>query len=199
MSILNGAATRTEKHSRHYNSLRSKAARRLSGLYLTWGANINAGCSSRFSHTFGYGSALQAASGEGHETVVRLLLGRGADCNALAENFYKYISALHAASENGHEATVRLLLGHGANVNAKVHNRFRQYGYGSALAAASGEGHKAIVQLLLDRGADVDGAALRAACRRIERDPMSPWYASSKVHGEIMRMLLDRGVTTIII
>jgi ankyrin repeat protein len=87
-----------------------------------------------------YGNALQAASVGGHNWIVELLLGKGADINAQAE---KYGSALQAASAEGNDRIVELLLGKGADVNA-------QGGYyGSALQAALVRGYDQIVELLL--------------------------------------------------
>jgi hypothetical protein len=101
------------------------------------GANVNA--QGEF-----YGNALQAASGRGHEAVVKLLLDAGADVNAQG-GFYG--NALQAASGRGLEAVVKLLLDAGANVNAQGGR------YGNALQAASTGGHEAVVKLLLDAGA----------------------------------------------
>ena len=96
-----------------------------------------------------YGTALQAASCRGYETVVQLLLKKGADVNAEGG---EYGTALQAASKNGHETVVQLLLKNGADVNAEGGE------YGSALEAAlKGEArfgpedepsYTAIVQLL---------------------------------------------------
>jgi ankyrin repeat protein len=57
-----------------------------------------------------YGSALQAASAEGQEAVVKLLLDKGADMNQVG----KYGSALQAASAGGQEIAVSLLHDKGA-------------------------------------------------------------------------------------
>ena len=110
-----------------------------------------------------YGNALQAASCQGHEGIVRLLLQSGADINARG-GFYG--NALQAASYHGHERTVRLLLQSGADSNA-------QGGYfGTALQAASFRGHERTVRLLLQSGADINaqggyfGTALQAASFR---------------------------------
>ncbi|KDR65435.1 hypothetical protein GALMADRAFT_148708 [Galerina marginata CBS 339.88] len=62
-----------------------------------------------------HGSALQAASEEGHEGVVKMLLEEGADVNALGG---WHGSALQAASEEGHEGVVKMLLENGADVDA---------------------------------------------------------------------------------
>ncbi|EMR87690.1 putative ankyrin repeat-containing protein [Botrytis cinerea BcDW1] len=94
-----------------------------------------------------YGNALQAASYEGHEAVVKLLLEAKADVNA--QGGY-YGNALQAASYEGNEAVVKLLLEAKADVNA-------QGGYyGNALQAASYEGNEAVVKLLLEAKADVN-------------------------------------------
>ena len=52
------------------------------------------------------------ASGYGHEKVVELLLGAGADVNAQGGG--EDGTALYAASRGGHEKVVELLLGKGA-------------------------------------------------------------------------------------
>ena len=61
-------------------------------------------------------SKLQAASNEGEEAIVKLLLENGADVNAKGGVFW---IALHAASQRGEEAIVKLLLENGAEVNAE--------------------------------------------------------------------------------
>lgn len=120
------------------------------------------------------GSALRVAAAEGHESIVQLLLSKGADINMQSGELG---DALQAASGAGHVSTVRLLLGKGADIN-KQGGRF-----GNALqTAASTVGininlpnNLATVQLLLERGADVNaqggyfGSALQAAsCQGIE-------------------------------
>jgi ankyrin repeat protein len=54
-----------------------------------------------------YDTALQAAAGEGHEPVVRLLLRKGA--NVDTQHSY-YRDALKVASDHGHEKIVKILL-----------------------------------------------------------------------------------------
>ena len=71
---------------------------------------------------------LYLAAENGHEKVVELLLGNGADVNAQGGDFG---NALQAASYGGHEKVVELLLGKGADVNAQRGN------YGNALQAAA--------------------------------------------------------------
>ena len=58
-----------------------------------------------------YGNALQAASVNGHEAIVQLLLNHGADINAQGG---EYGNALQAARSEGHEKIVQLLLENGA-------------------------------------------------------------------------------------
>jgi ankyrin repeat protein len=86
---------------------------------------------------------LQAASFEGHEKVVELLLDRGADVNA--QGGY-YGNALQAALVRGHEKVVELLLDRGANVNTQGGH------YGNALQAALDRSHE-MVELPLGKGA----------------------------------------------
>ena len=62
-----------------------------------------------------YGNTLYAASIEGHEPGVKLLLDMGADVNAQSE---QYNSALQAASFRGYDQVVRLILDADADVNA---------------------------------------------------------------------------------
>jgi hypothetical protein len=131
-------------------------------LLLGKGANINAGGGE-------YGTALQAASAEGHAFVVDMLLKHEADVDAKGGEDG---TALQAASIWDHETIVQLLLDNGANVNAKGGK------YGNALSAACWWNNQSIVQILLDRGADLN-AALVAAC-----------YLS---HTKSVRMLLSKG------
>ena len=123
-----------------------------------------------------YGNALQAASSEGHDQVVQMLLDKGADVNAQGGH---YGNALQAASSGGHDQVVQMLLDKGADVNAQGGH------YGNALQAASSGGHDQVVQMLLDKGADVNaqggyyGNALQAA--------------SWRGHDQVVQMLLDKG------
>ncbi|CUS10698.1 unnamed protein product [Tuber aestivum] len=109
-----------------------------------------------------YGNALQAATIRGNESVLQLLLERGADVNAQGG---EYGNALQAAASEGKESVVQFLLGHGAEVNAPGGI------LGNALQAAARSGQESVVQLLLDRGAEVNaqgghyGNALQAAAQ----------------------------------
>lgn len=86
-----------------------------------------------------YGTALQAASGEGHERLVELLLSNGADVNAIDGGLS---TALQVASRGGHERVVKLLLSNGADVNSPGVND-------TPLLVASRGGHERLVELLL--------------------------------------------------
>jgi ankyrin repeat protein len=143
-----------------------------------------------------YTKALQEASHEGYDKVVKALLVRCASLittkshieNALLaaagmnrESVVRLLlaaeadvnaqggccgNALQAASQAGHEKVVQILLAAGADVNAQGGH------YGSTLQAASQAGHEKVVQILLAAGADVSaqggwfGEVLQAASER---------------------------------
>ncbi len=156
-----------------------------------------------------YGNALQAASREGHEKTVELLLDKGADVNAQDGD---YGNALQAASHKGNEKVVQLLLDKGADINI-------QGGYyGNVLEAASIGGNKEVIQLLLDNGADINaqsglyGSSLQAASMGGDEkvvqqlldngatvSSQSGFYgnalqtASNKGHEKVVQLLLDKG------
>jgi ankyrin repeat protein len=78
-----------------------------------------------------YGNAFQAASYNGHEGFVRLLLQSGAEVNT--QGGY-YENELQAASVEGHEEIVRFLLQSGAEVSAqggRHENAFKAASYGN--------------------------------------------------------------------
>ena len=111
---------------------------------LNEGADVNAKSDSDYS------SALGAAASNGDNTMVQMLLNRGAHVNIQDDdddNAHSGSIALCIASREGHLQTVQILVNNGANVNSKYRR------YGSALAAAAFGGNIQIVQLLLDRGA----------------------------------------------
>ncbi|KAH0006078.1 Pfs, NACHT and ankyrin domain protein, partial [Aureobasidium melanogenum] len=140
---------------------------------------------------------LQAASRDDHESIVQLLLDRGADVNigdgaalyeAVSQGYHKIVqllldrgadvnirdnAALREASRLGHETIIQLLLNAGADVNARN---------GDALAKASRYGRYTIVQLLLSRGANVNA-----------NDDVALDSASYYGHEKTVRLLLDSG------
>ncbi|KAJ7444049.1 ankyrin repeat-containing domain protein [Mycena latifolia] len=134
-----------------------------------YGANVN--CQGGF-----YGTALQAVSIRGHESVAQFLIEMGADVNAEGGHFG---TALQAASWRGHESVAQFLLEKGADVNAMGGR------YGTALQAASDGGHESVARFLIEKGADVNaqgghfGTALQAA--------------SCGGHESVARFLLDKG------
>ncbi|MCJ1465075.1 hypothetical protein MMC07_003691 [Pseudocyphellaria aurata] len=83
--------------------------------------------------------ALSEASSHGHEGVVRVLLGEGADVKALNGR------ALREASEEGHVAIMRLLLDYKADVNSVLPND------GKLLQEISASDQEAVIQLLLKK------------------------------------------------
>src|SRR5690606_19450050 len=93
-------------------------------------------------------TALETASGMGHERLVKLLLERGADPNILNS---KGMSPLQMAAYSGHLNVAATLLQAGADVNARDQER----GY-TALMAASSRGHLPVTLLLLEAGADIN-------------------------------------------
>ena len=93
------------------------------------------------------GNTLQAAVYKGSESIVLLLLDRGADINARDGC---YGNAVQAATREGREAIVCLLLYRGANINA-------QGGlYENALQAAVHQNKGHIANLLVERGTDLN-------------------------------------------
>ena len=168
---------------------------------LGFGVDVNTNCF--------YGTALQAASAEGHLDVVEELLKHGADLNASSEELG---TALQAACAGGHALVAKTLVGKGADVNqvsgfsgtaleaaahrgkTEIVELLLQSGsdvnlfagrYGTALIAASYRGRVGIVQLLLKSGADVNiqgtryGNALKAA--------------SEEGHLKVVKILLEAG------
>ncbi|KAJ7613773.1 ankyrin repeat-containing domain protein [Mycena polygramma] len=111
--------------------------------------------------------ALCAASEEGHEEVVRLLIEHGADINADGGQ------ALKAASKNGKPGIVSLLIREGADINANG---------GCALRAASETGNAEVVKLLIEAGADVDA-----------NEGYALWSASQSGSAAVVKLLIEAG------
>jgi ankyrin repeat protein len=155
--------------------------------------------------------ALRIASGEGHDELVQIMLGRGFRVD-ICRGHEK--TALQKASSKGHLTTVQILLREGANVSgtagryhddalqlassqgrADVVAELLSHGananagggyYGNALQAASSNGHNRVVQLLVDRGhAEVNARGGYHA------DALQA--ASSNGHHEVVHTLLSHG------
>ncbi|KAK1255060.1 hypothetical protein MKX08_009055 [Trichoderma sp. CBMAI-0020] len=90
---------------------------------------------------------LHCAASGGHQDMVELLLGHGADANAKDG---RGGTTLMWAAAQGHQGVTDLLIRHGVDVNAR--DQTRQ----TALGKAARQGHLEIVRRLLDRGADVE-------------------------------------------
>jgi ankyrin repeat protein len=113
-------------------------------------------------------SHLTEASAEGHEFVVKMLLGNFQYGHSRAKE-----SALIAASTEGHESIVKMLLDN----LASGHGRAKE----SALIAASTGGHESVVKMLLDNLTSSHGRAKESALVA----------ASTGGHESIVKMLLD--------
>lgn len=104
--------------------------------------------------TLTYTTALQTASGEGHQDIVEILLRNGADVNVEGG---QHGSALQAACYGGHWSIAEVLLQNGADVDANCGS------YGSSLQVATYGEHGEVVQILLQHGAGGYINALQAA------------------------------------
>ncbi|KAK5422330.1 hypothetical protein LTR06_000587 [Exophiala xenobiotica] len=127
-----------------------------------------------------YGNALQAALICGHESVVQILLDKGA-LDAGGE----YGNALYAASMLGHKKVVQMLLDKGADVKF-VSALGGHSKYSNALSAALKCGHEKVVQILLDKGAvdiNTPGGEYTSAL----------YTASARGYKEVVQILLDKG------
>jgi ankyrin repeat protein len=118
---------------------------------LSEGADVN---SKGRPDTDKYGNALQAASANGHNQVVRILLRARADVDIGGG---KYGYPLVAASNKGHLEIVQLLIDSKASIWA-CHPW-----YGSALHTALKRDHVDIVRFLLKKGAVPDRSAIEIA------------------------------------
>jgi ankyrin repeat protein len=130
------------------------------------------------------GTALQAASSQGEESIVRLLLNQGADPNVEPLSDGQPISsstALQSASWSGYIGIVDLLLQHGADL-LHENDGFQD---GNALCYACDRGHEAIVRLMVERGANVNSG-----------DYLTPLEAASNASGDLegmVQLLLESG------
>ena len=112
----------------------------------------------------------------GNDTVVQILLDRGADINAQGG---QYGNALQAASECGHDMVVQMLLDRGADVTAHQGG-----GYRNALLAAPAAGHE-------KGGADAARSPRRRRCNALFNDQgvYILWQCPTK---QVVQMLRDK-------
>lgn len=120
------------------------------------------------------GTAADAAAGNGHEAIVKLLLA--AQGTAVAEKDLGPM--LRNAVQNGNAELVGRLLDEGGDVNARA-------GQDTLLGLAAGNGNLRLVRLLLDRGADVNAHGTRSWTPLI--------HASLTKNVEVVQLLLNRG------
>lgn len=91
--------------------------------------------------------ALEEALAEGHEEVVRMLLGHGTAFGF--KNDSKMSSSILKVARWGHENIIRVLLDHGADIESRDFN-----GGKTPLMEAALRSHEAAVRLLLKKGAN---------------------------------------------
>ncbi|KAE8333834.1 ankyrin repeat-containing domain protein [Aspergillus sergii] len=128
---------------------------------------------------------LALAAANGHNSMVKLLLKRGAAVD-IDESSGANIDArddgmypLLWAAENGHQAIVELLLNAGANI--KAYDKSDR----TALFMAAERGHKAVVRLLLEEGANTE------ARDKWDRTPI--FLAAEHGHEATVKLLLQAG------
>jgi ankyrin repeat protein len=127
-------------HPLYYTAL--EGALQLTDFLIENGAEVNE-CSAGDE----YETAIKAASFSGHEKIVQLLIGKGANVNAKGG---MYGTALHEAAGRGSENIVQFLLDNGSDINAQGGE------YGNAIQAAVANNQTNIAHLLLLRGAKLD-------------------------------------------
>ncbi|KAG7406438.1 Ankyrin-1 [Fusarium oxysporum f. sp. rapae] len=122
---------------------------------------------------------LSYAAEQGHETIVALLLRKGAQVDSQDHQvslFYNHQagrSPLSFAAEHGHESVVSILISYGASVSLKCLPDW------TPVSFAVKNGHERLVRLLLKR----DPSQLNIELVR----------ATKNGHGSIVRMLLEMG------
>ncbi|KAJ5949947.1 hypothetical protein N7454_001531 [Penicillium verhagenii] len=125
-------------------------------------------------------TALFWAARNGHESVVKLLLEKGAIFKSKDEYGD---TPLSLAAISGHDSIVKLLLEKGA----RTETQDKYYGY-TPLFWAAGNGHELTVKLLLEKGAifDYEDGYIHT--------PLS--WAARNGHGSVVKLLLEKGART---
>ncbi|KAJ7087061.1 ankyrin repeat-containing domain protein [Mycena epipterygia] len=182
---IKGGGMRLSYGSKNWRRTRAKAGRKHGESAVTKGR----GASPKSINNLG--SALHAASSQGHEAIVRLLIEHGAVIDS---------DALRIAAAAGHVQLVRLFIEHGPA--ASVMNAT------GALRAASSAGHQAIFELLLEKlDRTSRDSQLREACEKGEEQLVRMLIehgadinsinalcaASSRGHEQIVRLFIQHG------
>ncbi|OBT63922.1 hypothetical protein VE03_05994 [Pseudogymnoascus sp. 23342-1-I1] len=147
---------------------------------------LESGLAANLKDSYGQ-TPLSWAAGNGHEAVVQVLLGKGAEVDAKDIEYGR--TPLSWAAEDGHEAVVQVLLGKGAEVDTKdtVYGR-------TPLSWAAEKGHEAVVQVLLGKGAEVDAKDTdygRTPDTEYGRTPLS--WAAETGREAVVQLLLGKG------
>jgi ankyrin repeat protein len=117
----------------------------------------------------------------GHESVVRMLIDRGADIHATEE---LELTSLHRACERGNESVVTMLIDSGAHLNvADVRGQ-------TPLHVACERDHESVVRMLIDRGADVNVAGHVAG---LGWTPLYMACGGGERSGTVATILIDSG------
>uniref|UniRef100_A0A8R1TVW6 ANK_REP_REGION domain-containing protein n=1 Tax=Onchocerca volvulus TaxID=6282 RepID=A0A8R1TVW6_ONCVO len=122
-------------------------------------------------------TALTLAATGGHDSLVELLITRGAD---IEHKDKKGFTPIILAATGGHANVVELLLNHGANIEAQS-DRTKD----TALSLACSGGRKEVVELLLKRGANKEHRNVS------DYTPLS--LAASGGYVDIVNLLLNNG------
>jgi ankyrin repeat protein len=122
-------------------------------------------------------TGLHLAARNGHETVIQLLLEKGADVDSKDRKYGR--TPLSWAATKGNKAVVQLLLEKGADIEDK------EYGQ-TPLFWAAENGNEAVMQLILEKGAEID-----LKDTEYGRTPLS-WVAENG-HKAVIQLLLEKG------